>query len=371
MRGWQKIAVFMFGPVVFCACGSRGGGDAATGPAVSPVAHRTTVQGSIVFDTEVAGFVPNRASIYVLSANGTGLRRLTSGSGVATGAAWSPDGTTIAYLSRKKGIDTVWLMNADGTGKRQLSRFPVVVGAFEAPESFPPRWSPNGRVIAFTRDGDRSTIWLVNADGTHTRPVTRIADAKGPGGGDFHPSWSPNGRWVAFVRTHSTGASEIWIAGQDGTRPHALTQGNWFPTWSPDGRWIAFLRRDASLWVIRPNGRGERKLGSSTVAAFAWSPDGEQIAYLDCPNIDGPSCGRISVIGVDGRRKRSLTSGGPTGSLAWSPDGKSIVYAHQVVFTTRGSKSTINVVSINRRTVIRIARLEGDPNVIDWRPAPH
>jgi Tol biopolymer transport system component len=80
--------------------------------------------------------------------------------------AWSPDGQKIIFACERSGNSEIFVMNADGSGQRSLTRNP----AFDAD----PAWSPDGRSIAFrsTRDGN-TDIYIMNADGSGQRNLTR------------------------------------------------------------------------------------------------------------------------------------------------------------------------------------------------------
>ena len=80
--------------------------------------------------------------------------------------AWSPNGRRIAFASLRDGNSEVYVMNADGSRQRNLTRNPA--------EDFFPAWSPNGRRIAFAslRDGN-SEVYAMNADGSGQRNLTR------------------------------------------------------------------------------------------------------------------------------------------------------------------------------------------------------
>ena len=103
---------------------------------------------------------------------------------------WSPDGRRLAF-TRGQGGGSVYVVNADGSGERNLTRGPVRDFA----------WSPDGRKIAFdsVRDGN-SEIYVVNADGSGQRRLTRNAGARP------RSAWSPDGRKIAFAarRARST-----------------------------------------------------------------------------------------------------------------------------------------------------------------------
>jgi TolB protein len=91
----------------------------ASASAESPSAPESTIDlatlsGRIVFD--------NYDDVWSINADGTGLTRLTDSSWHEFDAAWSPDGTRIAYRSEPNDYPQLWVMNADGSGKHRLPR---------------------------------------------------------------------------------------------------------------------------------------------------------------------------------------------------------------------------------------------------------
>jgi Tol biopolymer transport system component len=112
------------------------------------------------------------------------------------------------------------------------------------------------------------------------------------------------------------------------------------PDWSPDGRFIAFAstREDGStgIYVVRPDGRGLRRLFSGTASQVDWSPDGRRIAFV---GVDG-----IYVMRSDGRRRPMRILRGREFSLpAWTPDGHTLA----VVKDERDLTTAIYVVRLD------------------------
>ncbi|HVR44375.1 MAG TPA: alpha/beta hydrolase-fold protein [Thermoanaerobaculia bacterium] len=177
------------------------------------------------------------ADLYVVDAGGGNLLQLTDTPHASEGGpAWSPDGLRIAYDRASiaedgtRGGSHVWIVHADGSNPRALSS--------GESRNWYPAWSPDGSTIAFAsdRDGDLD-LYLMNPDGSNVRQLT---DAEGA---DAGPSWSPDGKHIAFDSTRD-GNWELYVMAADGSDVRRLThtpnRSEARPTWSPDGRRISF-----------------------------------------------------------------------------------------------------------------------------------
>jgi TolB protein len=255
--------------------------------------------GLIAFTSSVTG----TNDVWVVRANGTGRRDLTPSPTNDFGPAWSPDGRRIAFSKWEgpSGNRGIFVMDADGEGLRQLSHG----------SDFGAAWSPDGRLIAFSRGGG---IWVMDAGGGDERELT-----KSPGG-DRDPTWSPDGERLAFSRAMRA----IFIVGSDGTALHQLTDGgsDVQPAWSPGGSLIVFQRHDA-LFVMRPDGTGIRQLTSGRSAVQSqepnWSPDGRFIVFQ---LVEGGTQ-TVAVMNADGSGLRSLGVPGG-GAIGTTPSWQAI-----------------------------------------------
>jgi len=124
-----------------------------------------------------------------------------------------------------------------------------------------PAWSPNGDRIVFAASNARggSELWVMNADGSGKRRLTGSPDR------DTEPSWIDDR--IVFTRRTALGTSDLYWMYVNGALAQRLTVngGAQMPAWSPDGRWIAFVVRDGEsglgdLLVMRPDGSDVRPL---------------------------------------------------------------------------------------------------------------
>ena len=207
--------------------------------------------------------------LYVVNADGSGHRTLTRriGDGAADSLAWSPDGRKLLFLLEHGSAPLcaicyrLYVLNADGSGLRDLTR---KLGRSRGPGPGPasdPVWSPDGRKIAFVRLNTRLGVYVVNADGSGMRNLT----PKPMGAAYAAPAWSPDGRKIAFA-SERDGNSEIYLMNADGSGQRSLTRNLAYdgdPGWSPDGQKITFVsNRDGryAVYVMNADGSGQRSL---------------------------------------------------------------------------------------------------------------
>jgi TolB protein len=306
---------------------------------------------------------------------------------------WSPDGRKIAYVGDGK----IYVMNADGSGKRRLTPTRNAAPGFR-PDSRP-AWSPDGRKIAFETlrnagrfacsDGHPSAgcnweIYVMNADGSGQRRLTRDP------GLDRGATWSPDGRQLLFNRAvyrasgkrgAVRGVSGLWIMNADGSGQRRLAAATGTAAWSPDGRMIALSRGSGNardVYVINVDGRGQRRLTHSPGMDLdpTWSPDGRKIAFVSrrerCPGVADDRlayvCGNaeIYVMNADGTGQRNLTRGPAYAyysSAAWSPDGRKMAFV-----SDRDGNGEIYVMNADGSAQRRLTRNPASDGPPVWSP---
>jgi Tol biopolymer transport system component len=153
--------------------------------------------------TRVAFTTPGE--LWIAGARGTGQRRVALGASSDTRAAWSPDGRSLSYAGSSGKRFGVFAVKVTGGRPRLLSRLDEQA-----------IWSPDGRRIALVRSGTarQAGIFLAATDGRARRRLTR--------GLDTEPVWSPDGRTIAFRRGLLVG--DIYLVDADGSNLRNLTR---------------------------------------------------------------------------------------------------------------------------------------------------
>ncbi|MGQ9627997.1 MAG: TolB family protein [Anaerolineae bacterium] len=245
-------------------------------------------QGQIVFVSDMSG----NSEIYLINADGTGLRQLTNNPQEDWLPSWSLAGDKIVFQSMVNEVFNVFLMNADGSGQIQLTNWTKAdTGGFAGAQR--PVWSPDGTRIAVSFEGASGTfVYIIDLVRASSYPFVEGRD----------PSWSPDGRKLAFVWR-----DEIWTLNLDGTEPTQLTFDQipkLYPAWSPDGTRLAYTAMTADragIYVLNSDGSGTRLVIDKSAFGLSWSPDGQRLVFA--------SEGYVWIINSDGSSLQWLAPG--------------------------------------------------------------
>jgi imidazolonepropionase-like amidohydrolase/Tol biopolymer transport system component len=210
-----------------------------------------------------------------------------------------------------------------------------------------PRFSPDGKTIAFTSDRDgNEQLWLMDADGKNPRKLTDENDAR-----ITEPVWDPSGKWVygrrRTIDTRSIGVTEIWQYHLDGGKGFALTKLDEHPhagELAASDRYLWFSDRAKrfdydenpiqDLWTIhrldRRNGTVALQVhGSGGASRPTLSPDGKSMAFLSRVRsrtqlevVDlATGKRRVAVPELDRDEMEAFALHGTYPELAWTKDG--------------------------------------------------
>ena len=244
----------------------------------------------------------------------------------------------------------------------------------QANPRFAPQWSADGAHIVFTyrERGDDGSTYLARSDGSSVR---RISEGEGEYDVDYSPDISPDGSSIVYATSrHLTEGDyytwggvtrnfEIETSGLNGSDRRRLTENgdlDTSPLWSPDGMRLAFTLTEVEyppgpgaqsvrrtvLYTVGADGTELTRLVASQdeyvdsiVGTSAWSPDGQELAFLraDLPAelSEGRAAVKLYAIAPDGSGLREVSDPGwefflgreVASSLSWSPDGKSILFS--------------------------------------------
>ena len=218
----------------------------------------------------------------------------------------------------------------------------------------------------------------MNDDGSEVRRLFQSSLAA------WHPRWSPDGRRIAFESYDpAVSGFRVYVMDADGSNVRQIASAagdNLSPEWSPDGTRILFLSIRAprfwrTMYLVNADGTGERQLSDDSVCfaniySIRWSPDGSRIGYT-CES-DGGSIYSVRADGTDRRLLIPPPAGPPPQDFGpvWSPDGSQVAFS-----STRGTLNQVlppvwHVFIANAvgGSVTRITSDSAGYTVADWGP---
>jgi TolB protein len=339
------VAAALLTAVLGAGCAGGSDRDDATGPGKSTIRDDTEATATATLALSVEG------RIRVVRADGSGGRLVTTAPESGCCAEWRAGGTLITFTGRSG----TWLIRPDGSERRLVRAKGVVSPAAQkvaevtedgevvvrgldgrderrirvalrddewVDSSETPRWSPDGRMLAFAVIGvndagaDWSRILVVDLQSGAARSLSpgRLPQ-------DSAPAWSADGRRIAFLGwpiAEDLIDEDLWVMRADGSERVRLARGvsDFLMGWAPDGTRIAFVRRGTLVVVDAERGIA-RELARPKVSGFAWSADAQRVAYADDRG--------VAVVEVDSGEAQRLVGGRTVGMAGWAPAEKILI----------------------------------------------
>jgi TolB protein len=294
-------------------------------------------------------------NIQMMNADGSEKKQLTSNTSadIYVSNPWSPDGQKLLFISDISGTYDLWSMSPDGSGKNQLTTGAHIVPWLHGPAGYGAAWSPQGdriayiscwyenedirdittdeqgnefEIVNFSKIHREADIWVMNADGGEKQRRTTSGNAR-------QPAWRPHGDEIAYIFYRPEG-NEIRIMQDDGSEKRRLTSaGENVGTfdWSPDGNSITYnaialatnsTQFSSALWIINADGDHNQQLTSGNIdSSPVFSPVGDRIAFTSQSR--APSS--LIIMNSDGSGPVGLAPGHLNFvTVQWSPDGKNL-----------------------------------------------
>lgn len=316
-------------PVVFAAALSIAASQSAPPLPTAARPFPPGLTGVLVFQSDITG----RPAIYTLHlATGSVARLSGDPRWTETNPRWSPDGARVVFASNRAHYDgptpesgtpdlDLWVIGADGSGLRRLTN--------DAANDTDPSWDANGRGVVFSSDRDsRGDLYHVAVDGGATTRLTRHFVGRA-----IMPAASPTSPRVAFAaQTLRLGAFwdfqvHVLDRATGATTPLAASAGACWPAWSRDGRRLAHV-------TLSPNEPSTLSVRGATDATSTrvptpkdlwsyypeWSPDDTRLAFSVSPEHHEGENWDLAVMDLKTGAWSRLTTGAGNDRLPdWKP----------------------------------------------------
>ncbi|NOY60694.1 MAG: S9 family peptidase [Calditrichaeota bacterium] len=361
----------------------------------------------------------SNSDIYIINADGSGLRQMTQSDAADSHPRWSPDGKFLLFVSERKNGSQLWLLPANGGEAKQLSDL-----SYEVSD---PLWVPDGQNILFVaevfpecgaddegnkkindglengivqahladslfyrhwniwKDGRRFHTFIFNIKNKQTRELTHgewDAPSFLTGGDNAGFDISPDGKELCVAANTDSNRWEttnknLWLIPVSGGKPVNITGENkafdGYPHYSPDGRYIAYLMQkvpnyESDLIRLAIYDRQKKTKTVLTenfdnwVGDFHWAPDSRSIYFLASVKGHNP----LYKVDIKSKKIKQVLDLKTIDDFEISPDGKSVVVARRAIAEPR----EIWIAATNGKNIRRLTFFNKKiEEQVDIRPA--
>ena len=260
----------------------------------------------------------------------------------------------ITFVAKKDGLKEVHTSDFDG--------FDIRRETFDKGITISPRYSPNGRYIAYT--SYKTGKPFIYVKDTKTNKIYRLTSYSGL---NIAPAWHPDNQSLA-VTLSKDGNPDIYIIDLKGRIKTRLTRGpgiNVSPTWSPDGKRLAFVSDRSGgpqIYVmdVRTKSANRITYNGNYNTDPQWSPLGDRIVYT------GRTDGRFQIFSIspEGGDRIQLTCSGNNENPSWSPDGRQILFSS----TRMGPEKALFVMYADGRGQRMLLHYSNGVGIANWGP---
>ncbi len=252
-------------------------------------------------------------------------RRITNDLNTYVALSATADSSTLATVQSNR-VSNIWVApGLDAERAQQIMN--------ESSWGYGLAWTPDGRIVYSSNASGKQDIWIVNADGTGQRQLTDNA------GLNLYPAVSPDGRTIVFVSDRADAGTHLWKMDINGGNLKQLTGGmhEQYPQFSPDGRWVVYTSGNAgkpTIWKISIDGGEAMQLTDKFSKLPVVSPDGKQITCYYWEENPNTSFGNAVIPFEGGAPVKTFNLPGAT--VRWASDGRALIYIE-----TRGGVSNL------------------------------
>lgn len=244
------------------------------------------------------------------------VRRITTDLNSYNHLSLTADASALVMTQSDQSLNLWVVPGVDGQGARQIT-FGSAKEGYSGLD-----WTPDGKIVYSSFASGRPEIWMMEADGSQRKQLTFEM-----GSDRLGLSVSPDGRYIAFVPARGDnyrgGPGGIWRMNIDGGSPKQLTKVGNLPLFTPDRQWV-FYRVDQAVWKVPVDGGEALPLTGPYARVIDFSPDGKLFAYWD------EATKKVGIVSSDGSKPSRILPDIPLYEqrplVRWTYDGQALSY---------------------------------------------